>query len=187
MGLLNQKRCGDWMTLSWCWMRLRLSLRIWKSTRRNRNYSRVRGSTRTKTTTEQASFSPNRHSRWFSRKYRKSKTTSVSNRYHNYITGRKETKTLLEGVGRVQKCHERSNDDHLPRLPRNRRVWTSQGNSRGILRCSHQIRIVRSIFTIFQYLQEETSLWWASKELLRGKILSDYTGKNEKTKIVKVY
>jgi len=35
-----------------------------------------------------------------------------------------------------------------------------------------------------EYLAEETSLWWASKELLRGKILSDYTGKNEKTKII---
>ena len=39
-------------------------------------------------------------------------------------------------------------------------------------------------FYIFKYLAEETSLWWASKELLRGKFLSDYTGKNEKTKIV---
>ena len=39
-------------------------------------------------------------------------------------------------------------------------------------------------FYIIKYLAEETSLWWASKELLRGKILSDYTGKNEKTKIV---
>lgn len=36
-------------------------------------------------------------------------------------------------------------------------------------------------------MAEETSLWWASKELLRGKILSDYTGKNEKTKIVIIY
>jgi len=40
---------------------------------------------------------------------------------------------------------------------------------------------------ILKYLAEETSLWWASKELLRGKILSDYTGKNEKTKIVIIY
>ena len=39
-------------------------------------------------------------------------------------------------------------------------------------------------FYILKYLAEETSLWWASKELLRGKLLSDYTGKNEKTKIV---
>ena len=36
----------------------------------------------------------------------------------------------------------------------------------------------------FQYLDEETSLWWASKEFLSGKLLSDYCGKNEKTKIV---
>jgi hypothetical protein len=34
-------------------------------------------------------------------------------------------------------------------------------------------------------LDEDTSLWWASKELRKGKILSDYCGKNEKTKIVK--
>ena len=40
---------------------------------------------------------------------------------------------------------------------------------------------------ILKYLAEETSLWWASKELIRGKILSDYTGKNEKTKIVIIY
>lgn len=26
-------------------------------------------------------------------------------------------------------------------------------------------------------------LWWAGKELLKGKLLSDYVGKNEKTKI----
>ncbi|KAJ3385999.1 hypothetical protein HDU92_002759 [Lobulomyces angularis] len=31
---------------------------------------------------------------------------------------------------------------------------------------------------------EEVSLWWASKELLPEKILSDYIGKNEKTKII---
>jgi len=37
---------------------------------------------------------------------------------------------------------------------------------------------------LLKYLDEETSLWWASKELLSGKLLSDYTGKNEKTKIV---
>lgn len=35
-----------------------------------------------------------------------------------------------------------------------------------------------------EYLDEETSLWWASKELLPGKLLSDYVGKNEKTKII---
>ena len=36
-----------------------------------------------------------------------------------------------------------------------------------------------------QYLNaDETTLWWAGKELLRGKLLSDYVGKNEKTKIV---
>lgn len=27
-------------------------------------------------------------------------------------------------------------------------------------------------------------MWWAQKEFLRGKILQDYVGKNEKTKIV---
>eukprot|EP00128_Syssomonas_multiformis_P007851 Colp12_sorted_trinity150504_noHs@22095 len=29
-----------------------------------------------------------------------------------------------------------------------------------------------------------TQLWWASKELIPGKLLSDYIGKNEKTKII---
>jgi len=34
-------------------------------------------------------------------------------------------------------------------------------------------------------LDEETgALWWAGKELMRGKVLADYVGKNEKTKIV---
>ncbi|XP_051541617.1 cilia- and flagella-associated protein 298 [Myxocyprinus asiaticus] len=32
--------------------------------------------------------------------------------------------------------------------------------------------------------EEEAQLWWASKELQRGKKLQDYIGKNEKTKIV---
>lgn len=27
-------------------------------------------------------------------------------------------------------------------------------------------------------------MWWAGKELQTGKLLSDYVGKNEKTKIV---
>lgn len=31
---------------------------------------------------------------------------------------------------------------------------------------------------------EEAQLWWASKELHRGKKLQDYIGKNEKTKII---
>lgn len=31
---------------------------------------------------------------------------------------------------------------------------------------------------------ENTVVWWASKELLPGKLLSDFVGKNEKTKIV---
>ncbi|KAF4650131.1 hypothetical protein FOL47_001429, partial [Perkinsus chesapeaki] len=30
----------------------------------------------------------------------------------------------------------------------------------------------------------QSSLWWAGKELETGKTLSDYTGKNEKTKII---
>ncbi|KAL6473185.1 hypothetical protein MHYP_G00193730 [Metynnis hypsauchen] len=32
--------------------------------------------------------------------------------------------------------------------------------------------------------EEEAQLWWASKEMQRGKKLQDYVGKNEKTKIV---
>ncbi|XP_072514562.1 cilia- and flagella-associated protein 298 [Salminus brasiliensis] len=32
--------------------------------------------------------------------------------------------------------------------------------------------------------EEEAQLWWASKEMQRGKKLQDYIGKNEKTKIV---
>lgn len=36
-----------------------------------------------------------------------------------------------------------------------------------------------------EYLDvKDTSLWWAGKELMRGKTLADYVGKNEKTKIV---
>lgn len=31
---------------------------------------------------------------------------------------------------------------------------------------------------------KNTSLWWAGKELLRGKLLKEYSGKNEKTKII---
>lgn len=34
------------------------------------------------------------------------------------------------------------------------------------------------------HIAKETSVWWAGKELMRGKTLSDYVGKNEKTKIV---
>lgn len=38
---------------------------------------------------------------------------------------------------------------------------------------------------IGEYLNEkDTSLWWAGKELQRGKTLKDFIGKNEKTKIV---
>lgn len=37
----------------------------------------------------------------------------------------------------------------------------------------------------YEYLKPvETSLWWAGKEFQRGKIVADYVGKNEKTKIV---
>ena len=32
--------------------------------------------------------------------------------------------------------------------------------------------------------ESNSSLWWAGKEMLKGKKLSDYVGKNEKTKIV---
>lgn len=42
-------------------------------------------------------------------------------------------------------------------------------------------------FDVGDYLAaNDTSLWWAGKELLRGKLLRDYTGKNEKTKIVNI-
>lgn len=46
----------------------------------------------------------------------------------------------------------------------------------------------QAIFTEqYDYLDEKnTALWWAGKELLRGKLLSDFTGKNEKTKIVNI-
>jgi len=38
---------------------------------------------------------------------------------------------------------------------------------------------------VYEWLKpKETALWWAGKELFRGKNLSDYVGKNEKTKIV---
>ena len=32
--------------------------------------------------------------------------------------------------------------------------------------------------------KDKASLWWAGKELLPEKLLQDYVGKNEKTKIV---
>lgn len=32
--------------------------------------------------------------------------------------------------------------------------------------------------------EDECQLWWASKELQRGKNLQDYAGKNEKTKLI---
>lgn len=32
--------------------------------------------------------------------------------------------------------------------------------------------------------KEITTLWWAGKEMIPGKKLADYVGKNEKTKIV---
>lgn len=34
------------------------------------------------------------------------------------------------------------------------------------------------------YIAKETQLWWAGKELQKGKTLADYVGKNDKTKIV---
>uniref|UniRef100_A0A5B7BDZ1 Uncharacterized protein n=2 Tax=Davidia involucrata TaxID=16924 RepID=A0A5B7BDZ1_DAVIN len=41
------------------------------------------------------------------------------------------------------------------------------------------------LLTDLELLQEDTTqLWWAGKELLRGKKLCDYIGKNEKTKIM---
>ncbi|CAD8045008.1 unnamed protein product [Paramecium primaurelia] len=37
----------------------------------------------------------------------------------------------------------------------------------------------------YDFLDEKnTSLWWAGKELLRGKLLQDFIGKNDKTKII---
>jgi hypothetical protein len=37
-------------------------------------------------------------------------------------------------------------------------------------------------------LKEDVCLWWANKQLQKGKTLADYVGKNEKTKlIVKVF
>lgn len=35
-----------------------------------------------------------------------------------------------------------------------------------------------------EVMPENSSLWWAGKELVRGKLLSDFIGKNEKTKIL---
>ena len=32
--------------------------------------------------------------------------------------------------------------------------------------------------------EETTQLWWAGKEMVRGKKLKDYVGRNEKTKII---
>ena len=32
--------------------------------------------------------------------------------------------------------------------------------------------------------EQNISIWFSGKEMLRGKILKDYVGKNEKTKIV---
>jgi polyhydroxyalkanoate synthesis regulator phasin len=38
---------------------------------------------------------------------------------------------------------------------------------------------------VYEYLDpKDTALWWAGKELFKGKLLSDYVGKNEKTKIL---
>lgn len=38
---------------------------------------------------------------------------------------------------------------------------------------------------VAEYLDEsKTSMWWAGKELIKGKILKDYFGKNEKTKVI---
>jgi len=38
---------------------------------------------------------------------------------------------------------------------------------------------------VYDFLvSKETAIWWAGKELFRGKSLFDYVGKNEKTKIV---
>lgn len=34
------------------------------------------------------------------------------------------------------------------------------------------------------FVPKDTSLWWAGKDLQRGKTLGDYVGKNEKTKII---
>lgn len=56
--------------------------------------------------------------------------------------------------------------------------------AREILEGNYETQVV--ISEQYDYLEEKnTSLWWAGKELIRGKVLSDYCGKNEKTKIVR--
>jgi hypothetical protein len=51
--------------------------------------------------------------------------------------------------------------------------------------------ILEGKFNFLQYYpdcdwldENQSTLWWAKKELVKGKVLSDYVGKNEKTKII---
>ena len=48
--------------------------------------------------------------------------------------------------------------------------------------CLFQICLPQASLEVLD--DETTQLWWAGKELLKGKQLLDYVGKNEKTKIV---
>ncbi|KAM3142240.1 hypothetical protein pb186bvf_005649 [Paramecium bursaria] len=55
--------------------------------------------------------------------------------------------------------------------------------AREILEGHYEGQLVAS--DAYDYLDEkQTQLWWAGKELLRGKLLQDYSGKNDKTKII---
>ena len=55
-----------------------------------------------------------------------------------------------------------------------------------LLGISYNINVVFSeIQASLAVLEESTTqLWWASKEITRGKKLSDFIGKNEKTTII---
>ena len=58
------------------------------------------------------------------------------------------------------------------------------------LQVQHTSKLTMSIFPLLlqaslQVLDEATAqLWWAGKEMHRGKFLKDFVGKNEKTKII---
>ncbi|KAI3988002.1 hypothetical protein MKX01_036402 [Papaver californicum] len=67
--------------------------------------------------------------------------------------------------------------DHIQTIERE--VLTSQ--LMGFSDSSH----LQKLFSDMELLQEDTTkLWWAGKELMRSKLLCDYVGKNEKTKIL---
>ena len=58
------------------------------------------------------------------------------------------------------------------------------------LQVQHTSKLTMSVFHLLlqaslQVLDESTAqLWWAGKEMHRGKLLKDFVGKNEKTKII---